>query len=103
MMTKSPPLHTLEISARPSISWSQIFLATLFSVVFNFGSMMIVLLQFTCLVPLRLIPLASVRRVYDAGMRDSKGAFAAMLSECFYTHPRSPAVINVLQCGGLVF
>ncbi|TFY80419.1 hypothetical protein EWM64_g3593 [Hericium alpestre] len=72
-------LYTLEISKRPPRTWAQILNAFAFSAVFNFGCLMINGLQFTLLLPLRVLPFEWAKQWYENGIRYSKGAFATLL------------------------
>lgn len=74
-------LYKLEIPARPRKTWSQILNGVLFGVIFNLGCIMMNAFQFCCLLPLRLLPFAFANRMYDAGIRLSKGSFGVLLSE----------------------
>jgi hypothetical protein len=38
--------------------------------------------QFVFLLPLRFLPFAPAKSLYDAGIRFSKGAFGTLLSKC---------------------
>ncbi|KAI0702491.1 acyltransferase-domain-containing protein [Cytidiella melzeri] len=72
-------LHELEISHRPSKTWSQTLHAILFALVFNVGCIMINSFQFVILLPLRIVPLSPARMLYAEGIRYSKGAFGTLL------------------------
>ncbi|KAA1468636.1 acyltransferase-domain-containing protein [Dentipellis sp. KUC8613] len=72
-------LHTLEISKRPPKTWAQTLNAIAFSVVFNFGCLMVNLSQFAFLFPLRLLPFPWAQQWYETGIRYSKGAFGTLL------------------------
>lgn len=72
-------LHELEISQRPRNGWPQTLRSILFAIVFNLGCLMIHAFQVTLLLPLRLIPFAPVQKLYDEGIRYSKGAFATLI------------------------
>jgi hypothetical protein len=74
-------LYKLEIPARPRRTWSQILNGVLFGVIFNLGCIMMNAFQFCCLLPLRLLPFAFAKRMYDAGVRLSKGSFGVLLCE----------------------
>lgn len=78
--TQDPGLHASEISQRPRKTWSQTIQAFLFVIIFDLGCLMINGFQFTILLPLRLLPFAPAQRLYDEGMRYSKGAFGTLLS-----------------------
>ncbi|KIY45351.1 hypothetical protein FISHEDRAFT_49261 [Fistulina hepatica ATCC 64428] len=60
-------------------SWRQTLAAIAFFIVFNFGCIMIHASQFVFLLPLRLIPLPLFRKMYDEGIRYTKGAFGCLL------------------------
>lgn len=89
IMTAELELYTLEIPSRPPRTWSQTLNGFAFAVVFNMGCIMTNGFQFLCLLPLRLSPFAVTRRMYDYGVRLSKGSFAVLLSETrsFYYAP----------------
>ncbi|KAF9650669.1 acyltransferase-domain-containing protein [Thelephora ganbajun] len=73
-------LHALPISARPRRTWTQSLNAVAFGVVFNLGCVLINVAQFVLLLPLRVLHLVPFgRRLYDAGIRRSKGAFGTLL------------------------
>ncbi|KAF8898523.1 hypothetical protein BD779DRAFT_1607308 [Infundibulicybe gibba] len=78
-MTTKTPLYTLPVSARPSISWTRTIKAVIFFIMFNFGCVMVNGFQFVFLLPLRLVPFPSARRLYDEGIRYTKGAFGCLL------------------------
>jgi hypothetical protein len=81
LMTASPELHTLKISARPPQPWIQTIYAFLFMVVFDFACLMINGSQFIFLLPLRVLPFQWASKLYKEGIRYTKGAFACLLSE----------------------
>ena len=70
------------ILERPKKTWPQTLNAFLFVVVFNLGCIMINGFQFTILVPLWLLPFSSTRKLYDEGIRYSRGAFGLLLGPC---------------------
>ena len=75
-------LHVLPISERPKRTWAQFLNSVAFVVIFNLGCILINTAQFVLLLPLRffhLVPLG--RRLYDTGIRRSKGAFGTLLGE----------------------
>lgn len=72
-------LNNFEISSRPRKTWQQKLNAILGLLVFLFGSLMVTGSQFVLLLPLKLLPFASARRVYHEGIRYSKGAFGTLL------------------------
>jgi hypothetical protein len=92
------PLHTLAIAQRPRKTWRQTLQAVLFALIFNFGCMMANGFQFTILLPLRLLPLPGARRLYDEGIRYSKGAFGTLIRECLLVTFR-PASAHWSSCG----
>jgi hypothetical protein len=75
-------LHELQISQRPRKTWFQTLNALLFIILFNIGCLMINGFQFTILLPLRLLPLPQAKKLYDEGIRYSKGAFGTLLGKC---------------------
>lgn len=79
MSTDAAKLHELEISRRPRKTWSQTLHAILFVVLFDLGCLMVNGFQFTVLFPLKLFPLAAAQKLYDEGIRYSKGAFGTLL------------------------
>lgn len=75
-------LHALPISERPRKTWAQFFNGVAFGVVFNLGCVLINAAQFLLLLPLKVLHLVPFgRRLYDAGIRRSKGAFGTLLGE----------------------
>lgn len=74
-------LYVKKISERPPKNWAQTLNAIAFVVVFNFGCLMVNASQFAILLPLKLLPFEWASRWYDSGIRYSKGAFGALLSE----------------------
>jgi hypothetical protein len=94
-------LYVLPISERPRKTWAQFLNAVAFGVLFHLGCVLINVAQFVLLLPLRpfcLVPI--VRRLYDAGIRRSKGAFGTLLGEfCRSRHPvYHPPYGNVCSC-----
>ena len=85
----SPPLfsdlvtlHTLPVSERPRRTWAQFLNAVAFGVVFLLGCVLINVAQFVLLLPLKVICFLPIgRRLYDVGIRRSKGAFGTLLGE----------------------
>ncbi|TFK57392.1 acyltransferase-domain-containing protein [Heliocybe sulcata] len=73
------PVYALPISARPRRTWAQVVNGILFCIVFNLGCLMVNGTQFVFLLPLRLVPLNAAYKLYEAGIRYTKGAFAALL------------------------
>ena len=78
-MTANSQLHELEISKRPGRTWAQLIHGLLFTLIFNLGCLMVNGFQFTVLLPLKLVPLSQAQRLYDEGIRYSKGAFGTLL------------------------
>lgn len=78
-MPDSGGLHALEISKRPRNSWMQTIRAIVFAVVFNIGCIMVNGFQFTVLLPLGLLPFATTKKLYEEGIRYSKGAFGTLI------------------------
>jgi len=74
-------LHSVPISERPRKTWAQFANAVAFGTVFNLGCVLINVAQFALLLPLRVVPFG--RRLYDGGIRRSKGAFGTLLGEIF--------------------
>ena len=74
-------IHAIQIANRPPRAWAQTVHAILYFVVFNFGCIMINVLQFAFLLPLRFLPLLSLNSLYGTGIRLSKGAFGTLLSK----------------------
>ncbi|KAI0067914.1 acyltransferase-domain-containing protein [Artomyces pyxidatus] len=70
--------HTVEIAKRPPKTWGQTLQAIAFGFVFNFACLMINICQFG-LLPLRFLPNPRANALYDAAIRNSKGAFGALL------------------------
>ena len=98
LATMSTQLHELEIRQRPQKTWPQKIHAFLFVVVFNLGCIMVNGFQFTCLLPLRLLPFPHARRLYDEGIRYSKGAFGTLLGVCLVSAQRAPRADGDEQC-----
>ena len=83
-------LHAIPISERPRRTWTQFSNAVAFSVVFNLGCVLLNVAYFVLLLPLRVLYLLPFgRRLYDTGIRRSKGAFGTLLGEV-YDPARSP-------------
>ena len=91
-------LHTLPISERPRRTWAQFLNGLAFGIVFNLGCVLINVSQFMLLLPLRVLHLFPFgRRLYDAGIRRSKGAFGTLLGEVFdseYAPSRRPVILR---------
>ncbi len=75
-------IHATEIRDRPPNTWRQTAHAILYFFVFNLGCLAINASQIVFLLPLRFIPFAPVKSLYDAGIRFSKGGFGTLLSKC---------------------
>lgn len=85
-MTATLQVHRLEISSRPRRTLAQILNGLLFGIMFNLGTTAVNAFQFLCLLPLRLLPFEFARRLYDGGIRLSKGGFGVVLifmCQCF--------------------
>ena len=83
-------LHELPIVQRPPKTWTQTLHAVLFIVFFDVGCLMVNGFQFTVLLPLRLLSVLSpqAKKLYDEGIRYSKGAFGTLLGKS-HSHERS--------------
>ncbi|KAF9454892.1 hypothetical protein P691DRAFT_799900 [Macrolepiota fuliginosa MF-IS2] len=77
--SKRPDLYTLPISARPPALWTQTFKTIAFFVLWLLASVMINGTQFFILLPIRLLPFRSTRRLYYEGIRWTKGCFGCLL------------------------
>lgn len=76
--------YALPISERPRKTWAQFLDGVAFGVLFILGCVLINVAQFLLLLPLKVLYLVPFgRRLYDTGIRRSKGAFGALLGE-FY-------------------
>jgi hypothetical protein len=74
--------YKVEIGAgRPRRTWTRLLQGVLFALVFNIGCLMANGSQFAFLLPLRLFPFAWARKLYDDGIRYTKGAFGNLLSQ----------------------
>lgn len=82
MTVDTKGIHATEIRDRPPRTWRQIAHAILYFFVFNLGCIAINASQFVFLLPLRFIPYAPAKSLYDAGIRFSEGAFGTLLSKC---------------------
>ncbi|KAI0094604.1 acyltransferase-domain-containing protein [Irpex rosettiformis] len=78
-MTDSGAPHALQISKRARNSWAQNLRAIAFTIVFNIGCIMVNGFQFTILLPLGLLPFPATRKLYEEGIRYSKGAFGTLI------------------------
>ena len=75
-------LHALPVSERPRRTWAQALNAVAFGVVFLLGCVLINVVQFVLLLPLRVLCFLPIgRKLYDAGIRRSKGAFGTLLGK----------------------
>jgi len=108
-------LHAVPISERPRRTWAQFLNGVAFSVLFNLGCVLTNVTQFVLLLPLRVLHLLPFgRRLYDTGIRRSKGAFGTLLGEVYAsmlavnpTPPHTPLppasrVYPVIVLGGLL-
>ncbi|TFK76908.1 hypothetical protein BDN72DRAFT_830079 [Pluteus cervinus] len=75
--TTSP--YAIPIPERPPTSWTQKFKALLFVIVFDFGLLWVNGSQFVFLLPLRFVPIPWAKRLYDDGIRMTKGWFGCLL------------------------
>ncbi|KAL0072157.1 hypothetical protein AAF712_001080 [Marasmius tenuissimus] len=73
-------LFAQPISARPPITWRRKLIALCFGVLFNLGCIMLNGSQFVFLLPLRILPFEWSRKLYDEGIRYTKGAFGCLMS-----------------------
>ena len=96
IMGTTPGLHNYQISQRPPRTWAQTVNALLYFIVFNFACLMINGFQIAILLPLRLLPFKPARKLYDEGIRYSKGAFGTLLG--VYRHPHLLAASKKLTC-----
>jgi hypothetical protein len=88
MTVDTKRIHATEIQDRPPRTWQQITHAILYFFTFNLGILAIHASQVVCLLPLRLLPFAPAKSLYNAGIRFSKGAFGTLLGNC-----RSPPLL----------
>lgn len=80
MAAEAPvPVYALPIPSRPSRTWAQVLNGILFFIIFNVGCIMINGTQFVFLLPLRFIPLDVAWRLYEVGVRYTKGSFGTLL------------------------
>ncbi|KAF9270418.1 acyltransferase-domain-containing protein [Marasmius fiardii PR-910] len=79
MTISSPPPYSLPVSQRAPLSWKQKILALGFGSMFNLGCLMINGSQFVFLLPLRILPFHWSRKLFEEGIRYTKGAFACLL------------------------
>ncbi|KAI5991617.1 acyltransferase-domain-containing protein [Pisolithus albus] len=80
MTTPSSP-YQLPIHARPRRSCSQWLNALVFLPAFLFGCLMIHSFQLLFLLPLKLVPMRWSSKLYDEGIRYTKGCFALLISQ----------------------
>ncbi|KAF9243936.1 acyltransferase-domain-containing protein [Melanogaster broomeanus] len=81
-MTAPTPQHDwqLPIYSRPPRTWTQTLNGFLFLLLFIPGCFMIHGFQLLFVLPLTLVPSPQSRRLYDEGIRYTKGAFAALMN-----------------------
>lgn len=84
-MKTGPNLYELPVASRPRKTWMDVARGVPMAVVFNLGCLMIICFQFTLLLPLKLLPLSPAQRLYEEGIRYSKGAFGTLLGTCAAT------------------
>jgi len=81
-MTVLARQHQLPIFARPRRTWAQTLNAFLFFMLFIPGCLMVHAFQLIFLLPLKLFPSSSrAAKLYDEGIRYTKGSFATLMSE----------------------
>ena len=81
MTTDAPqPLYQLPIHLRPPRIWAQTLNGLLFLLLFIPGCFMVHGFQLLVVLPLKLVPGPTSRKLYDEGIRYTKGAFALLLS-----------------------
>lgn len=68
-------------AGRPRMTWARLLRALLAGLVFDLGCLMINGSQFVFLLPLRILPFVWARRMYEDGIRYTKGAFGNLCSE----------------------
>ena len=91
--------YALPIAARPRRTWAQTAHGLAFALFFLVACVMIDGAQFAVLLPLKLVPHRRARKLYYEGVRYTKGAFGALLGECF---PLSLGVERGAEYGGCV-
>ncbi|KIK98802.1 hypothetical protein PAXRUDRAFT_823470 [Paxillus rubicundulus Ve08.2h10] len=74
------PQYQLPIYSRPPKTWTQTLNGTLFLLSFIPGCFMIHAFQLLFVLPLKLVPGALSKKLYDEGIRYTKGAFAALMN-----------------------
>lgn len=75
--------YAIPINRRGPKTWFQIVHNICYLVVFLFGCFMINGTQLLFLLPLRLVPNAQAREIYEMGVRYTKGSFALLMSELY--------------------
>ena len=100
MAVLSKRIHATQIPDRPPRKWAQTANAIAYFIVFNLGCLMINTSQFVVLLPLRCLPFALARSLYDSGIRLSKGAFGTLLSKSLSPRRVRPSLSPclVLMC-----
>lgn len=73
------PLHTIEIDQRPQKTWAQLLHGVAFIVFFLSGCITMNATQVFFLLPLKLVPGDWAKRVYEEGVRETKGAFGKFI------------------------
>ncbi|THH10539.1 hypothetical protein EW145_g1245 [Phellinidium pouzarii] len=79
-MNTSRQPYALPIADRPRKSWYQFAHGVVFLIVFLFGCIMINTTQLVFVLPLRLVPNARVRALYEEGVRYTKGSFGMLIT-----------------------
>ncbi|KAH7883775.1 acyltransferase-domain-containing protein [Phlebopus sp. FC_14] len=79
-MASPVPQYKLPIHARPPNTWAQKLNALLFLSMFIPGCFMVHGFQLLFVLPLKVLPFAWSEKLYDEGIRYSKGAFAALMN-----------------------
>ncbi|KIJ68231.1 hypothetical protein HYDPIDRAFT_24530 [Hydnomerulius pinastri MD-312] len=79
-MTAPTPQHHLPIYARPPKTWAQTLNGLLFFLLFIPGCFMVHGFQLLFVLPLKLVPGTRSKKLYDEGIRYTKGAFAALMN-----------------------
>ena len=98
LVSNAASLHAVPISERPRRTWAQFFNGLAFGVLFILGVILVNVAQFLLLLPLRVLhPLPFGRRLYDTGVRRSKGAFGTLLGE-FYGSRHTLSVLPPGDC-----
>ncbi|KAF9480044.1 hypothetical protein BDN70DRAFT_878074 [Pholiota conissans] len=87
-MAADAPFYAIPIDKRPPRTWSRIFKAVLFCILFNIACLMINGSQFVFLLPFRILPFRWSRKLYYAGIRYTKGAFGSLqILMCYWFAP----------------